>query len=277
MKTIYKFQISALIALLAAALPAAAQTATPSTSLCAAATANQVTVCLTSSTNVVNQTGLYVDNEYMTVNLANGQTLPATNAQVPVTRANRAGNGPPSIHNSGALVWVALTSGLSINPGVNGFVYSTQIGDVGPCVRANITYLPHIWPDRSVIRDCNYGGYWVDYNPNSSAQPSGNPFATLFGTGTVALGTQSGTYVITKTSAWTGTLAAPTSGTADGTVIHLTSGTAFAHTLTATGLLGTGSAAVNLATFAAFPGAGLTLIAYQGKWLVLYSTGVTFT
>lgn len=259
------------------AVAADAQTATPSTSLCAAVTANQINVCLTSSTGVVDQTGLYVDNEYMTVNLPAGRTLAASNAQVPVTRANRAGNGPPTAHNSGALVWVALGPNQSVNPGTNGFIYSTQLGDVGPCTRTSITYLPHIWPDRGVIRDCNYGGQWVDYNPNSQAQPSANPYATLFGTGTVALGVQSGTYIITKTSAWTGTLAAPASGVADGTTIHLTSATAYAHTLTATGLYGSGTAAVNLATFAAYPGAGMTLMAYQGKWLVIYSTGVTFS
>lgn len=87
----------------------------------------------------------------------------------------------------------------------------------------------------------------------------------------------SANYVITKAGVLADTLAAPTATTDDGVIITITSNTAFAHTLTATGLLNTGSAAVNLATFAAFAGAGLTLRAYQAKWNVLSSTGITFT
>lgn len=85
------------------------------------------------------------------------------------------------------------------------------------------------------------------------------------------------TYVITKAGVLADTLAAPTATTDDGKIITITSATANAHTLTATGLLQTGSASVNLATFAAQPGAGLTLMAYQGKWNVLGSVGITFS
>jgi hypothetical protein len=34
---------------------------------------------------------------------------------------------------------------------------------------------------------------------------------------------------------------------------------------------------VNLATFAAFAGAGLTLMAYNGTWNVIASVGITFS
>jgi hypothetical protein len=84
-------------------------------------------------------------------------------------------------------------------------------------------------------------------------------------------------YVITKAGVLADTLAAPTATTDDGKVILITSNTANAHTLTATGLLQTGSASVNVATFAANAGAGLTLMAYQGKWNVLGSVGITFS
>jgi len=88
-------------------------------------------------------------------------------------------------------------------------------------------------------------------------------------------------YLVTKGSASALTLAAPTAGAPgtgdDGNVISIYSTTAFAHVLTATGLLQTGSANVNVATFAAFAGAGLTLKAYNGKWIVTASTGITFT
>lgn len=85
------------------------------------------------------------------------------------------------------------------------------------------------------------------------------------------------TYVITKAGVLADTLAAPTATTDDGLIIVVTSSTANAHTITATGLLQTGTASVNLATFAAQPGAGLTLMAYQGKWNVLGSVGITFS
>jgi hypothetical protein len=73
------------------------------------------------------------------------------------------------------------------------------------------------------------------------------------------------------------TLAAPTAGTDDGLEITIFSDTANAHTLTATALLDTGTASVNLATFAAQKGAGLTLEAYNGRWKVLCSVGITFS
>lgn len=95
--------------------------------------------------------------------------------------------------------------------------------------------------------------------------------------GAIAPGTPA-TYVITKAGVLADTLAAPVATTDDGKVITITSATANAHTLTATGLLQTGAAAnANLATFAAFPGAGLTLMAYQAKWYVLSAVGITFS
>lgn len=85
------------------------------------------------------------------------------------------------------------------------------------------------------------------------------------------------TYVITRAAADLMTLAAPTTVVDDGLVITLTSDSAYAHTITATSLLNTGAAGVTTATFAAYAGAGLTLMAYGGKWNVLYSTGITFS
>lgn len=119
---------------------------------------------------------------------------------------------------------------------------------------------------------CSVAGNWdVDISSLTSGQPQ-----AIAASGAVAPHA-AGTYVITKAGVAALTLAAPTATADDGNVIVITSNTAFAHTLTATGLLQTGSASVNLATFAAFAGAGLTLMAYQGKWNVLASVGVTFT
>lgn len=85
------------------------------------------------------------------------------------------------------------------------------------------------------------------------------------------------TYVITKAGVLADTLAAPTATVDDGKLIVITSNTANAHTVTATGLFQCGTASVNLATFAAQAGAGMTLMAYQGKWNVLASVGITFS
>ncbi len=83
-------------------------------------------------------------------------------------------------------------------------------------------------------------------------------------------------YVITKGSAAALTLAAPTVTTDDFLTIVITSNTAFAHVITATGLLQTGAATVNTATTSAFAGSSLTLMAYQGKWNVVSQNTVTF-
>jgi hypothetical protein len=84
-------------------------------------------------------------------------------------------------------------------------------------------------------------------------------------------------YMITKGSIEANTLAAPTAGADDGSTIIITSSTAFSHTLTATGLLKTGTANVNVATFPAFAGGSLTLLAYNGLWYVQSQVGITFT
>lgn len=85
------------------------------------------------------------------------------------------------------------------------------------------------------------------------------------------------TYVVTKAGVAALTLAAPTATVDDGKIIVVTSATANAHTLTATGLLNTGTVSVNVATFAAHAGATVTLMAYQGLWNVLSSNGITFS
>lgn len=79
-----------------------------------------------------------------------------------------------------------------------------------------------------------------------------------------------GTVVFTKAGVAAMTLAAP-SVAQNGTRITFTSATDNAHTVTATGLIHDGitGGAKNLATFAAFAGASLTLEAYAEKWHVI--------
>lgn len=87
-----------------------------------------------------------------------------------------------------------------------------------------------------------------------------------------------GTYTLTKGSAAAIRLNAPNTLQA-GTTIQITSGSAFAHVVTATALLqdGVTGGAKTTATFAAFPGASMTLVASQGKWNVCSLNVVTIT
>ena len=85
------------------------------------------------------------------------------------------------------------------------------------------------------------------------------------------------TYIITKAGVLADTLAAPTTTTDDGTLITILSGTANAHTVTATGLFQDGAGHVNLATFGSSAGAALILMAYQAKWIVISTQNVTMS
>ena len=268
-------------------LPAFAQLVTPNTTLCAAVSLTATSVCLTATSgsspnwSIANQTGIYVDNEYMTVLLSSSQVIIGSNQYVPVTRSNRAGPGAPQPHASGAIAWIANIPTASTIPGDNGFVYGTQLADIGQCVRGNITYLPHIWVDRGVKRDCSSNtigttslGQWVDFN-DLGDPPVGGLQVITGATVAVTVSPTSGNYVINSTGVTTATLAAPTSGIQDGTVIMFTSNTAHAHVISASGLINNGATGspFNTATLAAFPGASITFMAFGGKWNVIATTG----
>lgn len=106
---------------------------------------------------------------------------------------------------------------------------------------------------------------------------AGGAGTSLSANGAVAPG--AGYYVITKAGTLAAlTLAAPTAAQ-NGQQMIFTSRTAFAHTITATGLInnGTTGSPHNLATFAAFAGASLTLVADNLLWNVLSSNSVTIS
>lgn len=87
-----------------------------------------------------------------------------------------------------------------------------------------------------------------------------------------------GLVVFTKAGVAAMTLAAPTAAQ-NGTVMMFVAGTANAHTLTATGLINDGvtGGAKNLATFTAFVGSSLTLIAYNLQWHVVALNACTIS
>jgi|SRR5208282_3299730 len=120
------------------------------------------------------------------------------------------------------------------------------------------------------------GGAYTDMERKNALQNGLGPDHQISASGAIDPHT-AGRYVITKGSIAVLTLAAPTAGIEDGLLIEIISSTLFAHTLTATGLLSTGTASVNEATYAVYAGAGLCLEAYNALWLVRYSNGITFS
>lgn len=83
-------------------------------------------------------------------------------------------------------------------------------------------------------------------------------------------------HVLTKAGVGAYTLAAPVAADA-GMILHIISGSANAHVVTATNLIDDGvtGGAKDTATFAAFVGASLTLMAYNLKWVVIANNNVT--
>ena len=88
---------------------------------------------------------------------------------------------------------------------------------------------------------------------------------------------QRANYLINAKSLAALTLGAPRPSVDDGTIIDLTSTTAFGHTLTTPGLLLTGTASVNTATWPAYGGGSLILEAQAGMWLVKSSNNIAFS
>lgn len=101
-----------------------------------------------------------------------------------------------------------------------------------------------------------------------------NPITLAAANGAIAVAP--GTVVITKGSIAAMTLAAPVA-TQNGLILRVTSASAFAHTITATGLIDNGvtGGSKTTATFAAFAGATIELMAYEGKWHVISLNAVT--
>lgn len=91
-----------------------------------------------------------------------------------------------------------------------------------------------------------------------------------------AIAANSGIAIITKATAAAMTLAAPTPEE-EGAELSIVSTTSAAHVVTATDLIedGTTGGSKDTLTFAAFPGAQVTLLAVPGKWVVLHKTAVT--
>ena len=111
----------------------------------------------------------------------------------------------------------------------------------------------------------------------TNALPDGS-LIILAGTADVLNPHSAQDYEVTTGSADLTTLAAPNAGDPstggdDGKIIRFTSTTAFAHKITSTGNLQTGTSSVNSVALAANAGASVTLKAYNGKWQIIASNG----
>jgi hypothetical protein len=99
-----------------------------------------------------------------------------------------------------------------------------------------------------------------------------NGFATELDTTAGAIGIKNGTVILNGAGALAMTLAAPVATTDDFKELRIVSVGAFAHTVTtpATKLNG-----LAIATFAAAKGNAIILVAFQGVWYSIASTGIT--
>jgi hypothetical protein len=146
-----------------------------------------------------------------------------------------------------------------------GYVYGAASGKVSAVANGNIEGIAKetVTTDGDIIE------------VQSLNVPVSNPITLASADGAIAL--VPGTVVITKTGSLAAmTLAAPTAAQ-NGLTITVTSATAFAHTITATSLIedGVTGGAKTTATFAAFAGATIVLVAYNLKWHTVSLKAVT--
>jgi len=146
-----------------------------------------------------------------------------------------------------------------------GYVYGAAGGKVSAVANGNIEGIAKetVTADNDVI----------EVQPINQAVDNSIRLAAANG----AIAVTPGTVVITKTGTLAAmTLAAPTADQ-NGMILTITSGTALAHTVTATGLFedGVTGGGKNVATFAAFVGATIVLMAYNLKWHTVSLKAVT--
>lgn len=103
--------------------------------------------------------------------------------------------------------------------------------------------------------------------------PTGAGGTALSGDGAITIAAGA-VYYITKASAAALTLAAPTAAQ-EGLVMYVRSKSKFAHTITVTAGFGGGGASFDVATFAAYTGAGMALQAVNAEWWIINQVGIT--
>lgn len=151
----------------------------------------------------------------------------------------------------------AITSGVDVYAAASGKVASVGSVYIGKAMEA-----------------ATNDGDVIEVMRTNRADPSPITLAAASGAITV----QPSTVIITKAGVAAMTLAAPTTAQ-NGMILRVISSTAYAHTITATGLIDDGvtGGSKTTATFAAFAGASIELVAYGGKWNVQSKNVVTIS
>lgn len=254
-KNLFRMIAVAVLALAVAVVPSFAQTALTATTLSEAVNATQRVVVVASATGVTAGKLLVVDNEAMLV-----QSITSTSATVQRGVSGTA----PGAHASGEGVLVGTPSQF--------FTYDV----IGACTAAN-TVAPHVNLVNGNRFSC-LNSRWVRY------RDAGYPVVSIFGASgntatdyadSGAITIAGGLVSLSKGSAQAMTLANP-SVAQNGLVIQIYAATAQAHTVTlATGLYG-GTTAEDVGTFGGAIGDSVTLMAYNGVWIILSVRNVTF-
>jgi hypothetical protein len=171
--------------------------------------------------------------------------------------------GPCSVRLKTAEGTQKMVAAAAITKG--NYVYGAASGKVSSVANGNIEGIAK----ETVTAD----GDIIEVQPINQTVQNGVTLAAASG----AIALVPGTVVITKTGSLAAmTLAAPTAAQ-DGLLLTVTSATAFAHTITATSLIedGVTGGAKTTATFAAFAGATIVLVAYNLKWHTVALKAVT--
>jgi hypothetical protein len=171
--------------------------------------------------------------------------------------------GPCSVRVKTAEGTQKMVAATAITKG--NYVYGAASGKVSAVANGNVEGIAK----ETVTAD----GDIIEVQPINQTVQNGVTLAAASG----AIALVPGTVVITKTGSLAAmTLAAPTAAQ-DGLTITVTSATAFAHTITATSLIedGVTGGAKTTATFAAFAGATIVLVAYNLKWHTVSLKAVT--
>lgn len=171
--------------------------------------------------------------------------------------------GPCSVRLKNAQGTQKMVAAAAISKGA--YVYGAASGKVSSVANTNVIGIAK--------EAASADGDIIEVQPVNQAVE--NPVTLASANGAIAL--VPGTVVITKTGSLAAmTLAAPTAAQ-NGLILRITSATAFAHTVTATGLFDDGvtGGSKNTATFAAFAGASMEVMAYEGKWHTISLKAVT--
>lgn len=201
--------------------------------------------------------------KYLRVKTPNAVALAGANEQsIGTMDRDCTGAGPCSVRVRTAQGTRKMVSATALTAG--NLVYGAASGKVSSVVNANVVgvAMETVTADGDVVEVMTVNA------------PLENVVTAYAVNGAIAVA--GGTAMLTKAGINAMTLAAPTVAQ-EGIVITVVSQTANAHTITATGLIDNGvtGGSKTTATFAAFAGAAITLMASNLKWAVVSSNVVT--